>query len=111
MRGAQVKIVIWADVDDLAEALFFLMENYSSLRPINIGSAEEISIMELAHLIKDVVGFHRNLTFDTSKPDGTPRKILDSSRVRLMGWKPRTKLRDGFEKTYKWFRNNETNNN
>mgnify|MGYP001800949596 CR=1 FL=1 len=90
-------------VDDLASACCFLMERYSGNDIINIGTGSDISIRELAELIRDVTGFEGELTFDTSKPDGTPRKLLDVSRLHKLGWKHNISLRNGIESTYEWF--------
>jgi GDP-L-fucose synthase len=87
-------------VDDLAAALVFLMENYTGNQFINIGWGKEISIKELAYLIQDVVGFRGTLIFDHTKPDGTPRKLLDTTRLTELGFTPRISLRDGIESTY-----------
>jgi GDP-L-fucose synthase len=91
-------------VDDLAEAIVFLLERYSDERIINVGVGEDISIRELAELVKDVVGFGGDLVFDSSKPDGTPRKLLDVSRLKTLGWQARMPLREGIARTYEWFR-------
>jgi GDP-L-fucose synthase len=91
-------------VDDLASAAVFLMQNYSQAEFINVGSGEEISIGELARLIAQVVGFEGEIVHDRSKPDGTPRKFMDSSRLLGLGWKPGIGLRDGIASTYEWFR-------
>lgn len=90
-------------VDDLADACLFLMENYDELLFMNIGTAEEISIKDLALLIKDITGYTGELRFDTSKPDGTPRKLMDVSRLHALGWKHRISLRAGLERTYQEF--------
>lgn len=90
-------------VDDLADACYFLMENYDELLFMNIGTAEEISIKDLALLIKDITGYTGELRFDTSKPDGTPRKLMDVSRLHALGWKHRISLRAGLERTYQEF--------
>ncbi|MCB1106431.1 MAG: NAD-dependent epimerase/dehydratase family protein, partial [Cephaloticoccus sp.] len=87
-------------VDDLADALVFLAKNYSGDMHINVGSGEEVSIRQLAELICDVVGFDGELVFDASKPDGTPRKLADASRLTAMGWHATTGLKDGIQKTY-----------
>ncbi len=87
-------------VDDLAEACMFLMQNYSDGQTINVGFGSEISIKELALLIKEIVGFEGELTFDSSKPDGTPRKLMDSSRLREMGWEPKIGLKEGIMSVY-----------
>ena len=93
-------------VDDLAEACVFLMENYSESNHINVGYGDDITIKQASEIVCDVVGYEGEIVWDTSKPDGTPRKVMDSSRIKNMGWKPTTTLRDGLEKTYYWFKNN-----
>jgi GDP-L-fucose synthase len=90
-------------VDDLADALLFLMERYSSPEIINIGCGEDVTIAELARLIASVVGFNGELVFDRSKPDGTPRKLLDVSKARALGWQATTPLADGIRSTYEWY--------
>jgi GDP-L-fucose synthase len=109
MDSGAGEVVVWGSgkplreflyADDLADALVFLMRNYSDFNPINIGSGQEVSITELAHMIAAAVGFRGKLVFDPSKPDGTPRKLLDSSRLGGMGWKPAIQLRDGLDKAY-----------
>ncbi len=90
-------------VDDLADALVFLMQTYSDESTINVGSGEEVSIAALAELVRDVVGFQGALSFDASKPDGTPRKLLDVSRMKERGWASKTSLPDGLKTTYQWF--------
>ncbi|MFB9791936.1 MULTISPECIES: GDP-L-fucose synthase family protein [Shinella] len=87
-------------VDDLADACVFLMKQYESPKPINIGSGEEIAIGELAFLIADIVDFRGHIVFDTLKPDGAPRKLLDCSRLRALGWSPSIGLRAGIEELY-----------
>ena len=93
-------------VDDLASACLLLLEKYDSPEIINVGCGEDISIRELAELICDVVGFDGELAWDTTKPDGTPRKLLDVTRLRALGWTPAIPLRDGIARTYEWFRAN-----
>ena len=93
-------------VDDLASACLLLLEKYDSPEIINVGCGEDISIRELAELICDVVGFDGKLAWDTTKPDGTPRKLLDVTRLRALGWTPAIPLRDGIARTYEWFRAN-----
>ncbi len=93
-------------VDDLADACVFLMSQYDGAEIHNIGSGEEISIRALAELISEVVGFQGTLAFDGSKPDGTPRKLLDVSRLAALGWSARIPLREGIEETYRWFVSN-----
>ncbi|MBM3620840.1 MAG: GDP-L-fucose synthase [Alphaproteobacteria bacterium] len=90
-------------VDDLADALVFLLRRYSDEMHINIGSGEEISIGDLAATLTAVIGFGGALRYDRSKPDGTPRKLVDSSRLRSMGWRASTSLRDGLASTYAWY--------
>jgi GDP-L-fucose synthase len=93
-------------VDDLASACLLLLKKYDSPEIINVGCGEDISIRELAELICDVVGFDGELTWDTTKPDGTPRKLLDVTRLCALGWRPVIPLRDGIARTYEWFRAN-----
>jgi GDP-L-fucose synthase len=109
------KLVVWGTgkprreflhVDDLASACLLLLEKYDSPDIINVGCGEDISIRELAELICDVVGFDGELAWDTTKPEGTPRKLLDVSKIRALGWKPVIPLRDGIVRTYDWFRAN-----
>lgn len=90
-------------VDDLADAVVFLAEHYDEPTHINIGVGEDVTIKELAHEICRVVGFEGRLAFDTSKPDGTPQKLLDVSKLTALGWKARTGLREGLEQTYAWY--------
>jgi len=90
-------------VDDMAEACLHLLNHYDQDAIINIGSGEDISIKDVVALVCDVVGFRGAIRFDTSKPDGTPRKLLDGSRMSALGWRPRISLRQGIEATYRWF--------
>lgn len=90
-------------VDDLADACVFLMDNYSGDDPINAGIGEDLSIAELASLVSEVVGYEGEISYDTSRPDGTPRKLLDVSRLGGLGWRARIPLREGIEQTYRWF--------
>jgi GDP-L-fucose synthase len=90
-------------VDDLADAALFLMEHYDSPEIINVGVGEDISIRELAELVGRVVGYRGELAFDTSKPDGTPRKLLDVGRLWSLGWTAKTGLEEGVQRTYEWF--------
>lgn len=93
-------------VDDLADALVFLMNTYNDIEFVNVGTGQEVSIKELALTIKAVVGYDGELVFDTTKPDGTPRKLLDVSRLRAAGWQAKTSLQAGIEQTYSWFLQN-----
>jgi GDP-L-fucose synthase len=92
--------------DDLAAACLFLLENYDDDVAINIGVGKDISIKELAELVKTVVGFEGDILWDASKPDGTPRKLLDISRISTLGWKPAISLKAGIQSTYLWFKAN-----
>ena len=91
-------------VDDLASACVFLMQNYNERLFINVGTGEEVSIKDLAMLVKEVTGFTGELKFDTSKPDGTPRKLMDSSRLHGLGWKSSVSLKEGLKKAYEYFK-------
>ncbi len=103
------EVVIWGTgkplrefmfADDLAEACVFLMEHYEDPAPINVGTGEEVTILELANMIREVVGYTGQIAFDPTKPDGTPRKLMDSSRLHALGYKHNITLRDGLTKTY-----------
>ncbi|HMH27496.1 MAG TPA: GDP-L-fucose synthase [Steroidobacteraceae bacterium] len=105
-------IVVWGTgtprreflhVDDLANAVIFLLKSYDDESIVNIGWGEDVTIRELAELVMSVTSYRGNLVFDTSKPDGTPRKLLDVSRLNNLGWRPRIPLREGIERTYAWF--------
>jgi GDP-L-fucose synthase len=107
------KVVIWGTgaplrefmyVDDLADACVFLIKEYNERQFINVGTGKEISIKDLAYLIKEVVGFGGDLEFDTSKPDGTPRKMMDSSKLHALGWKPKISLQEGLKKSIEDFK-------
>jgi GDP-L-fucose synthase len=90
-------------VDDLAAACVHLLETYDDGQTINVGTGEDLPIRELAELVADVVGYEGDLDWDTAKPDGTPRKLLDVSRIKALGWQPRVDLRDGITRTYQWY--------
>jgi GDP-L-fucose synthase len=90
-------------VDDLADAVVFLMNNYSGPELINVGSGQDLTIKELALLIKEAAGFDGDVVFDRSKPDGMPRKLLDVSRLSALGWQPKVALKDGILSTYRWY--------
>ena len=89
--------------DDLGRACVFLLENYDDDVAINVGVGEDISIRELAERIQKIVGFQGSIEWDSTKPDGTPRKLLDSSKVKALGWEPTISLEDGIQSTYRWF--------
>ncbi|MGC8771758.1 MAG: GDP-L-fucose synthase family protein [Brevinematia bacterium] len=93
-------------IDDLANALVFLMENYSDTIHINVGTGEDISINELARIIKNITGYSGKIVYDTTKPDGTPRKLLDVARLKSLGFSPEYSLEEGLKLTYKWFKEN-----
>ena len=106
------EVVIWGTgtprreflyVDDLADAAVFLMKNYDSPEIVNVGSGDEVTIRELAELIRQITGYTGRLVFDETKPDGTPRKLLDVSRLNALGWKPSMNLREGIALTYQWY--------
>ncbi|XP_073285541.1 putative GDP-L-fucose synthase 2 [Primulina huaijiensis] len=109
------EVVVWGSgtplreflhVDDLADALVFMMERYSGLEHLNVGSGKEVSIKELAELVKEVVGYEGKIVWDSSKPDGTPRKLMDSSKLASLGWEPKISLKQGLEDTYRWYLEN-----
>jgi GDP-L-fucose synthase len=109
--GGQPRVSVWGSgrprreflhVDDLADAAVFLMQHYSEEQIINVGTGEDLSIAELAQCIGEVVGFEGEFVFDASRPDGTPRKLLDVSRLADLGWRARISLRDGVAGTYDW---------
>jgi len=93
-------------IDDLAKACLFLMNNYDDSEIVNIGTGEDFSIKELAEIIKSEVGFSGEIKWDTTKPDGTPRKLLDVSKLKDLGWQPSINLKEGISETYKWFLDN-----
>lgn len=108
-------VSIWGDgtprreflhVDDLGRAAIMLMQSYDSPEIINVGTGQDVSILELARLIAEVTGFQGTIEFDKSKPNGTPRKLLDVTRLFALGWRPRWTLEDGLRQTYNWYRQN-----
>jgi GDP-L-fucose synthase len=116
-RNGDSEVTVWGSgtprreflyVDDLADALCFLMESYDSPEIINVGWGEDVTIAELARTIADIVGFRGNLVFDRSKPDGTPRKLLDVGKLHALGWRAKTPLADGIRATYDWYLANAT---
>jgi GDP-L-fucose synthase len=111
---AKDRVVLWGDgsarreflhVDDLAEACFTAMRHYNDPEPINVGTGEDITIKELANIISDVVGFSGDVEWDTTKPNGTPRKVLDVSKIKTLGWEPKIPLSEGIDNTYYWYIN------
>ena len=112
------EVVIWGTgaprreflhVDDLADACLFIMERYDGDIHLNVGTGEDLSVRELAELVRGIVYPEARLTFDASKPDGTPRKLLDVSRLHALGWRHRIELREGIEATYRWFVHHHAN--
>ena len=110
--GDAAEVVVWGSgtplreflhVDDCAEACLYLMNHYDGEQHLNIGVGADLSILELAQLVQQVVGFRGRLTFDASKPDGTPRKLVDTTRINALGWRPRIGLEQGVRSTYDWF--------
>jgi len=114
-RRGDASVTVWGTgtprreflyVEDLAEAIVVLLENYEAPDTINIGTGQDVTIAELANLMKQTTGFEGDITFDTSKPDGTPRKLLDVTRIQSLGWRAETSLEAGLAKTYAWAREN-----
>ena len=113
VRSGQEEVVLWGTgtprreflhSDDFADAVCFLLSEYSGEAPVNIGTGTDVTIAELASTIAAAVGFTGRIVYDRSKPDGTPRKLLDVSRLAAMGWKPRIGLREGVAMTYRWYK-------
>jgi GDP-L-fucose synthase len=111
----RTEVVLWGTgsprreflhVDDLADACLFIMQRYDEAEHINVGTGEDLTIRELAEMVRDVVHPQARLVFDPSKPDGTPRKLLDVGRLQRLGWRPRIALREGVAATYAWFLDN-----
>jgi len=96
-------------VDDLAKAVVFALENQLPDYLYNVGTGIDLSIKELAHLIQSIVGYQGNIIWDSSKPDGTPRKLMDVSKMHALGWKHQIELKEGIEITYQWFLKNQNN--
>jgi|SRR5579883_2069147 len=110
--GGAPEVVVWGTgsprreflhVDDLADAAIHLMLEYDGADIVNVGTGEDLTIGELAHMVRDAVGYTGRIVFDTTKPDGTPRKLLDISRVLTLGWSPKVPLREGIAQTYGWY--------
>ena len=109
------EVKLWGDgsamreflhVDDLAEACYTCMQNYDDSEHINVGTGEDVTIKELAETIADVVGYDRYINWDATKPNGTPRKVLNVDKIKSLGWEPKISLREGIEKTYEWYKKN-----
>ena len=109
------EVKLWGDgsamreflhVDDLAEACYVCMQNYEGEDHINVGTGEDVTIKELAETISDIVGYERDINWDTTKPNGTPRKVLNVDKIKSLGWKPQVELRQGITQTYEWYKKN-----
>lgn len=109
------EVKLWGDgsamreflhVDDLAEACYICMKNYNEAGHINVGTGEDVTIKELAETIADVVGYDRDINWDTTKPNGTPRKVMNVDRIKSLGWEPKISLREGIQSTYEWYKEN-----
>ena len=109
----QYPVTLWGDgspmreflhVDDLADACFTAMLKYDDSEPINVGTGEDVTIRELANIISDVVGFTGGIDWDTSKPNGTPRKVLNVDKMKSLGWEPKISLKEGIKSTYEWYK-------
>ena len=107
------EVKLWGDgsamreflhVDDLAEACYVCMQKYEEAEHINVGTGEDVTIKQLAEMIADVVGYKREINWDTTKPNGTPRKVLNVDKIKALGWEPKISLREGIEKTYQWYK-------
>jgi GDP-L-fucose synthase len=114
-EAGSAEVVVWGSgrvyreflhVDDMADACLFVMRQHDGSQILNIGCGRDVTIAEVAKLVKETVGFDGEIVFDTSKPDGTPRKLLDVSRLFALGWRPRIDLRSGLAETYAWFQQN-----
>lgn len=118
VRAGQPEVTIWGTgsprreflhVDDMAEACVFLMHHYSGEEHVNVGCGADLTILELAHLVAEAVGFSGQIRTDPTKPDGTPQKLLDTGKINALGWKPRIALKDGIAETVAWYRANVNN--
>lgn len=117
-QNQQTSVVVWGtgapqreliNADDIGDACVFLMQNYSEGGMVNVGSSDEYTILEIAQLMKKIVGFTGEIVLDTSKPDGTPRKVMDNSKIQKLGWQPQILLQEGLQKMYQWFLENKAN--
>jgi GDP-L-fucose synthase len=110
------EVKLWGDgsamreflhVDDLAEACYVCMQKYDDPSILNVGAGEDVTIKQLAEMIADVIGYTRDINWDISKPNGTPRKLLNVDKIKALGWKPKIDLRQGIQSTYEWYKQNE----
>jgi GDP-L-fucose synthase len=115
-HSGQWEVKLWGDgsamreflhVDDLAEACYVCMQNYNEFQHINVGTGEDVTIKQLAKTIADVVGYDRDINWDITKPNGTPRKLLNIDKIKALGWKPKINLLEGIQNTYEWYKKNE----
>ena len=115
-KSKHYEVTLWGDgsarreflhVDDLAEACYVCMQGYDNPDIINVGTGEDVTIKELAEIVAGVVKYDREIKWDTSKPNGTPRKLLDVSKIKSLGWNPKIELEDGIRSTYEWYKENE----
>ena len=113
-HSSHCEVKLWGDgsamreflhVDDLAEACYVCMQKYDEAEHINVGTGEDITIKQLAETIADVVGYYGDINWDISKPNGTPRKVMNVDRIKALGWEPKISLREGIKKTYEWYKN------
>ena len=111
-HNAKESVTLWGDgsamreflhVDDLAEACYVCMQNYDEPGHINVGTGEDVRIWELANIIADVVGYDRDINWDFTKPNGTPRKVMNVDRIKALGWEPKITLKEGIKSTYQWY--------
>jgi GDP-L-fucose synthase len=114
-HNAKESVTLWGNgsamreflyVDDLAEACYVCMQKYDEAGHINVGTGEDVRIWELANIIADVVGYDRDINWDFTKPNGTPRKVMNVDRIKALGWEPKISLREGIQKTYEWYKEN-----
>lgn len=114
-HNAKESVTLWGNgsamreflhVDDLAEACYTCMQKYNESEHINVGTGEDVRIWELANIIADVVGYNRDINWDFTKPNGTPRKVMNVEKIKSLGWEPKISLREGIESTYQWYKEN-----
>lgn len=115
-HNAKESVTLWGDgsamreflhVDDLAEACYVCMQNYDESEHINVGTGEDVSIKQLAETVADIIGFTGEINWDTSKPNGTPRKVLNVDKIKSLGWTSKITLKDGIKSTYEWYKKND----
>ena len=109
--GSGTPLREFLNVDDLADACLYLMDHYKGNEFFNVGYGEEVTILELAEMLKKVTGYQGEIVLDPSKPDGTPRKLTDISRLKAMGWQPKITLEEGLKQTYEWYQTSQAGSN